>query len=108
RARAQAVAALAPHASEAFSWLAGYELACDYAPNLAAVSVDEEAVEGAFPARLAERRADELQRRTTLVGPHRDDLALAVRDLGARSFARHGEAWAAALTLRRRPGRAAP
>jgi DNA replication and repair protein RecF len=99
-ARAQAVAALAPHASEAFSWLAGYELACDYAPNLTAVSVDEEAVEGAFRARLAERRADELQRRTTLVGPHRDDLALAVRDLGARSFASHGEAWAAALTLR--------
>ena len=57
-------------------------------------------MEGAFRARLEERRADELQRRTTLVGPHRDDLALAVRDLGARSFARHGEAWAAALTLR--------
>jgi DNA replication and repair protein RecF len=35
-----------------------------------------------------------------LVGPHRDDLTLAVRDLGARSFASHGEAWAAALCLR--------
>jgi DNA replication and repair protein RecF len=108
RARSQAVAALAPHASAAFSWLAGYELACDYAPNLTAVDprtqMPEEAAEGAveeaFLARLAERRADELQRRTTLVGPHRDDLALAVRDLGARSFASHGEAWAAALTLR--------
>jgi DNA replication and repair protein RecF len=36
----------------------------------------------------------------TLVGPHRDDLALAVRELGARSFASHGEGWAAALCLR--------
>ncbi len=100
RARSESVSALAPHASEAFSWLAGYELACDYAPNLQAASTDEGVVEDAFRVRLAERRADELQRRTTLVGPHRDDLALAVRDLGARSFASHGEAWAAALTLR--------
>ena len=102
RARADAVGALAPHASAAFLWLAGYELACDYAPNLAVPSADADAgsVEEAFRARIAERRSDELQRRTTLVGPHRDDLALAVRDLGARSFASHGEAWAAALTLR--------
>jgi DNA replication and repair protein RecF len=96
RARADAVGALAPHASTEFSWLAGYALACDYAPNVAAAGD----VEARFRERIAERRADELQRRTTLVGPHRDDLDLAVRDLGARSFASHGEAWAAALTLR--------
>jgi DNA replication and repair protein RecF len=59
-----------------------------------------EPLEEAFQTRLAERRADELVRRTSLVGPHRDDLTLAVRDLGARSFASHGEAWAAALCLR--------
>ncbi len=59
-----------------------------------------DAVEEAYRDRIVERRGDELQRRTTLVGPHRDDLSLAVRDLGARSFASHGEAWAAALTLR--------
>jgi DNA replication and repair protein RecF len=98
RARAEAVAALAPHASAAFAWLAGYELACTYAPNV--VSTRPESVEEAYRTRIGERRADELQRRTTLVGPHRDDLALAVRDLGARSFASHGEAWGAALTLR--------
>jgi DNA replication and repair protein RecF len=95
-ARAQAVAALAPHASTEFSWLAGYELACDYAPNVEA----GDDVAQRFRDRIVQRRADELQRRTTLVGPHRDDLALAVRDLGARSFASHGEAWAAALCLR--------
>jgi DNA replication and repair protein RecF len=59
-----------------------------------------EPLEEAFEIRLAERRTDELVRRTTLVGPHRDDLTLAVRDLGARSFASHGEGWAAALCLR--------
>ena len=43
---------------------------------------------------------DELQRRTSLVGPHRDDLTLAVRDLGARAAGSHGETWATALCLR--------
>ena len=71
-------------------------------PALRAERADRPAsVEATRSARqLESRRADELQRRTSLVGPHRDDLELAVRDLGARGFASHGEAWAAALSLR--------
>jgi DNA replication and repair protein RecF len=61
---------------------------------------DDGELEVTYRALIAERRADELQRRTSLVGPHRDDLELAVRDLGARSFGSHGETWAAALCLR--------
>jgi DNA replication and repair protein RecF len=95
RLRADAAARLAPPASAEYRHLAGYDLAVEYAPN-----VSGEPLEEAFEKRLAERRADELVRRTTLVGPHRDDLSLAVRDLGARSFASHGEAWAAAVCLR--------
>lgn len=95
RLRAEAATRLAPSAEEEYRHLAGYGLACEYAPN-----VTGEPLEEAFERRLAERRSDELIRRTTLVGPHRDDLTLAVRDLGARSFASHGEAWAAALCLR--------
>ena len=95
-ARSDAVERLAPLASEEFEHVAGYTLACDYAAN-----VDRgEDLERRFRARLTERRADELARRASLVGPHRDDLALAVRDLGARAFASHGEAWAAALCMR--------
>src|SRR5918993_178783 len=37
---------------------------------------------------------------TALSGPHRDDLALALRDLPARTHASHGEAWSLALALR--------
>lgn len=50
--------------------------------------------------RIRQRRDDELIRRTTLVGPHRDDLELVVRDMGARAFASHGEGWAAVVCLR--------
>lgn len=95
RLRRRAVLELAPPASQEYEHLAGYSLACEYAPNVGAEPLEE-----AFADRLAERQGDELVRRTTLVGPHRDDLSLAVRDLGARSFASHGEAWAAALCLR--------
>lgn len=95
RLRADAVERIAPHAEREYAHLAGYPLVSVYAPN-----VSGEPLEDAFERRLAERRSDELIRRTTLVGPHRDDLDLAVRDLGARSFASHGEAWAAAVCLR--------
>jgi DNA replication and repair protein RecF len=59
-----------------------------------------EDLEFAMRRRLGERRRDELVRRTTLVGPHRDELELAVGEMTARRFASHGESWAGALCLR--------
>ena len=96
RARADAVDVLAPAAREEFEHLAAYELQVAYRPNV--WSPDD--VGAAFRERLAERRSDELVRRTSLVGPHRDDLHLEVRALGARSAGSHGETWATALCLR--------
>ena len=96
RARREAVEAIASPASTAFQEVCGYGLLVGYSPNVAG----EGEVEDAFRAQLAARRPDELVRRTSLVGPHRDDLNLAVRDLGARSFASHGETWVAALSVR--------
>jgi DNA replication and repair protein RecF len=96
RARHRAVELLGPHAAGEFERLAGYGSIVRYQPNV----WDATDLEGAFRARLAERRPDELARRTSLVGPHRDDLLLEVRDLGARSAGSHGETWATALCLR--------
>lgn len=96
RARAEAVASIAPHAAEEFAQLAGYGLDVRYLANVS----QEGDVASAFRGLLGARRADELQRRTSLVGPHRDDLALEVRDLGARATGSHGETWATALCLR--------
>ena len=94
-ARRAAMRRVEPRASEEFRAVASYDLDIEYRP-----SVDGEPPEEAFRERLAARRADELIRRTTLVGPHRDELDLAVRELKARGFASHGESWAAALSLR--------
>jgi DNA replication and repair protein RecF len=97
QARGEGVEAVRGRVAEEFEGLAGGEeaLVADYHPSVEGVPVDQ-----AFRARLAERRPDELIRRTTLVGPHRDDLSLAVQGLAARSFASHGEAWGAAVALR--------
>jgi DNA replication and repair protein RecF len=99
RLRSEAAARLAPGASQAFEALSTYGLQCEYAPNVTPATATED-IEHAFRRRLEERGQDELVRRTSLVGPHRDDAMLAVRELGARAFASHGEAWAAALCLR--------
>ncbi len=45
------------------------------------------------------RRA-EIERGTTLVGPHRDDVALSLGELPAKGYASHGESWSYALALR--------
>ncbi len=96
--RARAVDAVRLRAAEEFRGVAGVDegiLLVEYAP-----SVQGEPLERAFQDRLAERREDELVRHTTLVGPHRDELALSVQGLVARGFASHGEAWAGGICLR--------
>lgn len=49
---------------------------------------------------LVERGDEEIERGITLVGPHRDELALAIGELPARGYASHGECWSLALALR--------
>jgi len=99
--RSQAVRLLRPRAAREFTRLTGdpnESLGVAYMPSVPGVGEGD--VGAAFSARLAERREDELIRRTTLVGPHRDDLGLEVQGLVARGFASHGEAWGAAVSLR--------
>ncbi len=118
RLRAAAMERLVDTAAEGFRRQTGDPMAVSYRPSVTvgtdppareaqteglfpvASPVARDPLEEAFAARLAERRQDELTRRTTLVGPHRDDLDLEVQGLAARGFASHGETWGAALSLR--------
>ncbi|MDH2425569.1 DNA replication/repair protein RecF [Sphaerisporangium sp. TRM90804] len=61
---------------------------------------DRAALEEGLRASLLEVRQAELERGVTLVGPHRDDLLLALGELPARGYASHGESWSFALALR--------
>jgi len=73
------------------------ELASD--PGTGRASEPAEVAEQ-FRAALARVRRDELDRGLTLIGPHRDDLLLALNALPARGYASHGESWSFALALK--------
>ncbi|MDQ4054804.1 MAG: DNA replication/repair protein RecF [Actinomycetota bacterium] len=61
---------------------------------------DRAALTDALMAEVERRRDDELDRGVSLVGPHRDELVLALGDLPAKGYASHGESWSLALSLR--------
>ncbi len=62
------------------------------------ISANDAAI--AFRTALERMRRNELDRATTLVGPHRDDLVLELNGLPARGYASHGESWSFALSLK--------
>jgi DNA replication and repair protein RecF len=100
--RAKAISMLAPRARDAYQAVGGgstFEVA--YAPNVPEPEQrdDPGAWADSMRARLTERRSDEVIRGVTLVGPHRDDLAIQIAGMPARTHASHGEGWLAALAL---------
>ena len=97
-ARRQLVTALAPLAAQAYGGLVpdGSTVAIDYRSSIG----DTAEAEAALMTEMARRRKDELDRGITLVGPHRDDLDMALGDVPVKGYASHGESWSAALSLR--------
>ena len=61
---------------------------------------DRDLLAAALGSAVAAVREQELDRGITLVGPHRDDLALSLGELPAKGYASHGESWSMALALR--------
>ncbi|TXH41814.1 MAG: DNA replication/repair protein RecF [Actinobacteria bacterium] len=90
-----AYAAVAPHGGEAW---AGYESSWLDGANEHVGAIED--LQPALRQALADRQRAELERGLTLVGPQRDDLALAIGDLPAKGYASHGESWSLALSLR--------
>lgn len=105
--RAKAIAALAPFAGKAYAAVGeGEDLTIGYAPRTAPAAFGPDAPEqppavwaDAIRAALLERRRDETIRGTTLAGPHRDDIEIAIGGLPSRTHASQGEAWMAAVGI---------
>lgn len=72
----------------------------DYSSTVPAEGSDPEVLEAAMLAELGRIRQREIDRGTSLVGPHRDDLLLKLGDQPVKGFASHGETWSFALALR--------
>src|ERR671910_460057 len=103
--RLRLVAALTPRVELAYQRLAGRDdlVEIAYVSSVAGTvgpDSDPAKLAQALRERLVADRSREVERGITLSGPHRDDLALALRDLPARTHASHGEAWSLALALR--------
>jgi DNA replication and repair protein RecF len=104
-ARLSALDALRPHAVASYAQVAptAPPLRLSYASSLGDAlpgQHTESALEQVLLAELTRRRAQELERGLTLVGPHRDDVALALGALPVRGYASQGESWSTALALR--------
>lgn len=94
RYRRELVTALAPLAAEAQKQISEQDevLGIEYR----AASGEEDDLGG----ELARRRSDELRRRQTLAGPHRDDLVFKINDMPAAKFASEGQQRTLALALK--------
>ena len=109
--RARLVADLAPYLATAYATVAeGAGRADAVARYRCSFLAPDETGEQEFPDRagleqalleeLERRQRDELDRGISLVGPHRDELVLALGDLPVKGYASHGESWSYALALR--------
>jgi DNA replication and repair protein RecF len=108
-ARLVTLADLAPHVSKAYADIAptNNDAAAEYRASVdldATRNADQPTaranLSAALIAGMAERRAEEIQRGVSLVGPHRDDIVLSLGLLPAKGYASHGESWSFALALR--------
>ncbi|MQA24986.1 MAG: DNA replication/repair protein RecF [Micromonosporaceae bacterium] len=104
--RLELVDVLAPYVEKAYDAVsqgkgaARMAYRCGLAEDGDDVTADRGVLSARLLAALAKSRADELARGSTLVGPHRDDLALRLGELPAKGYASHGESWSYALALR--------
>jgi DNA replication and repair protein RecF len=104
-ARLTTLADLAPHVSKAYADIAptNNDAAAEYRASIdlsAHGSADRATLTQLLIDAMAERRAEEIQRGMSLVGPHRDEIVLSLGMLPAKGYASHGESWSFALALR--------
>jgi DNA replication and repair protein RecF len=83
------------------AWTNGSEtLTVDYAPSIAFDAPTGEAVAGAFERRLREVAESERARKTTLAGPHRDDVTLNLNGRSLAAYGSQGQGRTAVLALK--------
>jgi DNA replication and repair protein RecF len=66
-------------------------LTIHYQPSIPVTADDPEVIQQAFAERIASRQVAELSLGTSLVGPHRDDIELAIDDTLAKSYGSQGQ-----------------
>jgi DNA replication and repair protein RecF len=104
-ARIATLTDLAEHVADAYRSIApvNNEAQATYVSSTAVVAevpLGRDEIAEVLRVRMSERRGEEIARGVSLVGPHRDDIALQIGELPAKGYASHGESWSLACALR--------
>ena len=102
RRRARVLQRLAPLAQRWHREISGSveELTIHYAPNVALEKDEPALIQQAFLAKIRERAIAEQYQNTTLVGPHRDDVAFSINETSARQYGSQGQQRTLVLALK--------
>lgn len=102
RRRSRVVQRLAPLARDWHQAISGSSevLEIRYAPNVPLEQDDPAVVQQAFLEKLQTRAIAEQQQRSTLVGPHRDDVEFTINQTSARQYGSQGQQRTLVLALK--------
>ena len=102
RRRARALKRLAPLAEFWHRAISGSKevLEIKYAPNVALEQDDPELIKLAFFQKIQQRGSLEQHHRTTLVGPHRDEVEFTINQTPARAYGSQGQQRTLVLALK--------
>ena len=102
RRRARAINRLAPIAQGWHQAISGQreELTITYQPNVPMVEDEPQTIQGAFLEKIQSRAVAERHQRTTLVGPHRDDIDFTIDDTPSRQYGSQGQQRTLVLALK--------
>jgi DNA replication and repair protein RecF len=102
RRRSRGLARLAPIAHTWHQAISGHteQLRVDYQPNVPLETDDPAQIQAAFIDKIQQRAIAEQHQHTTLVGPHRDDIAFTINDTPARQYGSQGQQRTLVLALK--------
>ncbi len=100
--RNQIIKSLQPHFSKNYTTIAPNTLNTNlqYITNLKDNLDNLENIKNKFQQELSKNQPEELNRKSSLIGPHRDDLEILLNDLPAKTHSSQGESWSLALCLK--------
>jgi DNA replication and repair protein RecF len=102
RRRARAIARLAPIARQWHQAISGQreDLQIHYQPNVPLQQDDPQVIQASFLEKIQQRAIAEQHQRTSLVGPHRDDIEFAINETPSRQYGSQGQQRTLVLALK--------
>ncbi|MFQ4135368.1 DNA replication/repair protein RecF [Nodosilinea sp. PGN35] len=102
RRRARAIARLAPIAHQWHQAISGQreDLQIHYQPNVPMAEDDPQVIQASFLEKIKLRAVAEQHQRTSLVGPHRDDIEFAINNTPSRQYGSQGQQRTLVLALK--------